>query len=80
MWSLSMVTLSALYSQRGDVLSSLSISSTASEIFNIIFVGFSTGIGVMIGHYLGEGKIKEAEDNATKLLILAFSICIFPYF
>lgn len=77
MWSLSMVTLSALYSQRGDVLSSLSISSTASEIFNIIFVGFSTGIGVMIGHYLGEGKIKEAEDNATKLLILAFSICIF---
>lgn len=71
LWSLAMTMYTLAYSKRGDVLSALSIAATTSEVFTIVFNGFGSGIGVMVGHRLGEGKISEAKSNAGKLLFLS---------
>ena len=67
-----MTLLSLAYAQREDVLSSLSVVNSISNIFNIIFQGLSIGIGVMVGSYLGEGKFDNAKDYAKKVYWLGF--------
>ena len=71
-WVIGMTLLSLAYAQRENVLSALSVVSSISNIFNIIFQGLSIGIGVMVGTYLGESKFKEAKDYAFKVYWLGF--------
>lgn len=71
-WVIGMTLLSLAYAQRENVLSSLSVVNSISNIFNIIFQGLSIGIGVMVGTYLGESKFKEAKDYAYKVYWLGF--------
>lgn len=75
-WVTGMTLLSLAYAQRENVLSSLSVVNSISNIFNIIFQGLSIGIGVMVGTYLGESKFKEAKDYAYKVYWLGFFISL----
>lgn len=78
MWSTGMIMLSLAYAQRDSVLSALSVVSTVSEVFNIIFQGLCVGIGVMVGNTLGANKLDEAKENAFKIYVLGLiiSICV----
>ena len=87
-WVLGMTLLSLSYAQRENVLSSLSVVNSISNIFNIIFQGLSIGIGVMVGSYLGESNFKAAKDYAKKVYWLGFLasiifgiiiICLSPF-
>lgn len=71
-WVIGMTLLSLSYAQRENVLSSLSVVNSISNIFNIIFQGLSIGIGVMVGSYLGESNFKAAKDYAKKVYWLGF--------
>ncbi|HAK05292.1 MAG TPA: hypothetical protein DCM23_01130 [Firmicutes bacterium] len=88
LWSTGMIMQSLSYAQRDNVLSALSILSTTTEIFGIVFNGLAVGISVMVGSTLGAGKIEEARDISKKLLWLgilislsvgAFMIAISPF-
>jgi len=68
LWSSGIVLQSLSFAQRPNVLSALSIQATTTEIFGIIFAGLATGIGVMVGSTLGEGKIQEAKKLAFQLI------------
>jgi Na+-driven multidrug efflux pump len=68
LWSSGIVLQSLSFAQRPNVLSALSIQATTTEIFGIIFAGLATGIGVMVGSTLGEGKIQEAKKLAYQLI------------
>lgn len=75
LWALAMTLLTSLYSKTGDeILSALSITNTATEVFTIIFTGFASGIGVFVGHKLGEGQVEDAKLNADRLMILALAM------
>lgn len=68
LWSSGIILQSLSFAQRPNVLSALSIQATTTEIFGIIFAGLATGIGVMVGSTLGEGKIQEAKKLAYELI------------
>ncbi len=76
LWAGGMIMLSLAYAQREGVLSALSIVSTMTDIFAIVFQGLSVGIGVMVGNLLGAGKIEEAKENNRKLFIFGVFISL----
>lgn len=69
-----MIILSLAYAQRSNVLSALSVISTMSNLFSIVFLGLSVGISVMVGNTLGQGDVEEAKSNAYKLIFLGVVI------
>ena len=75
-WSSGQVLMTLALSQRNGVLSALSIVSTMSNIFSIIFQGLAIGIGVMVGNTLGAGELEEAQENNKKLYVVGITISI----
>lgn len=76
-YSFGVVLQSIAFSQRDGVLSSISIVTTISNIFNILVTGLSTGIGVMVGSDLGAGEYEMAKDDNKKLNLLGIYISLF---
>jgi putative MATE family efflux protein len=76
LWSTGMIMLSLSYAQRDNVLSALSILSTTTEIFGIVFSGLAVGISVMIGSTLGAGEVDHAKDISRKLMWLGVLISL----
>lgn len=75
-WVFGIILLSLAYAQRDNVLSALSIVSSISNIFNIIFQGLSIGIGVLVGSYLGQSKFEEAIIYTKKVYLLGFFMAL----
>lgn len=74
LWSLGMSVIAWCYSIRGlDVVAARNISSTITNLFNVIFVQIGGSIGIIVGAKLGEGNLEEAKDTDTKLIF--FSCC-----
>jgi putative MATE family efflux protein len=53
LWSTGMIMQSLSFAERDNVLSALSILSTTTEIFGIVFAGLGVGISVIVGSALG---------------------------
>ena len=76
LWSLGMAALTQAYSTRGLlVLSALNISSTASNLFIVFFLGVGNAVAVLVGHSLGAGNIRKARSDVWKLFFLSFALC-----
>ena len=76
LWSGGIVFQQLALASRVNVLSTLSIISTTTEIFNIIWAGLAVGVGVMLGTTLGEGKVEEAKKLSTQLLWMGVIIAL----
>ena len=75
LWSGGMAILSQCYSLRGlDVVAGQNISSTVSNVFNVIFFAMGDTIAIIIGQHLGSGNFKKAKEEDNK--IIAFAIFI----
>ncbi|MBO4399966.1 MAG: MATE family efflux transporter [Lachnospiraceae bacterium] len=73
LWASGMAVLNICYSKRGlDAVAGLNISSTISNLFNIVFIAMGSAVAIMVGQLLGSGKLDEARDTDTKLI--AFSV------
>ncbi|MCR5377038.1 MAG: MATE family efflux transporter [Lachnospiraceae bacterium] len=74
LWSTGMAVMNQCYSRRGlDVLPALNnISSTITNLFNVVFIAMGSAVAIMVGQQLGAGELEEAKDTDTKLL--AFSV------
>lgn len=69
LWSTGSTVFIEAYSTRGDnAYAAANITAAISQLVFVIFGGISTGIAVMVGNTLGENKLKEAKDNANKLI------------
>lgn len=76
LWSLGMATLMQCYSVRGlDTIAALNISSTISNLFNIIFIAMGSAVAILVGQRLGAGKLEEAKDIDTKLIAFTVMSC-----
>lgn len=73
LWSAGMAMLTQCYSLRGlNVVAGQNISSTVSNVFNVVFFALGDALAIIAGHSLGAGKLKQAKDEVYK--IIAFSV------
>lgn len=76
MWSLGMAVLTQCYSTRGlAVVAGLNISTTVSNLFNVVFIAMGSAISIIIGQLLGAGKMKEAVETDRKMIFFSVAVC-----
>lgn len=76
LWAAGMTTLTQNYSLRGlDVVASLNISSTITNLFNIVFIQLGACISIIVGQYLGMGDLKAAKDADNKMIAFSVFCC-----
>ncbi len=77
MWAAGMAFLNQCYSIRGlDVVAGMNISSTITNLFNVIFIAMGSAISIIVGQLLGAGKMEEAKDTDTKLIVFSVVSCL----
>ncbi len=64
------------YTFRPNVLSSLSIINSITNICGFIYSGLGIGVGILVGATLGAGKIEEAKQNQKYLFKLGITVSI----
>ena len=69
LWSMGIATITQCYSQRGlDVVTALNISSTVSNLFNVVFLAMGNATAIILGQVLGAQDIPKAKDYVWKLV------------
>lgn len=77
LWAAGMAMLMQCYSIRGlDTVAALNISSTISNLFNVVFIAMGSAISILVGQLLGAGKMEEAKDTDTKLIAFSVAVCV----
>ena len=72
LWALGVAMLAQAYSLRGlDVVAGQNIANTINNIFNIVFIALGDAVAIIIGQYLGAGKLEEAKDADRKIIAMA---------
>lgn len=75
-WSMGQAFLMQCYSMRGlAVVAGLNISSTVSNLFNVVYLSMGSAIAILVGQLLGAGKMEEAKDTDRKLLVFTVGTC-----
>ena len=75
-WSLGMAMLVQCYSTRGlAAVAALNISSTVSNLFNIMFMSIGSSIGIIVGNLLGANKLEEARSADRRIIALSVCTC-----
>ncbi len=71
-WAGGVALLNQSYSMRGyDVVSAINISSTLTNVTNVIFLANGIAIGIIVGQILGSGRREEAIDTDRKLIVFS---------
>ena len=77
LWSAGMTVLNQCYSLRGlEVVSSINISSTVSNLFFCVTMAVGSTITIIIGQHLGAGQLEEAVLDFKKIMLLAVGLCV----
>lgn len=72
LWSGGMAMLLQCYSIRGlSVVAAMNISSTLSNIFNVVFIAMGNTVAIIVGQRLGAGKIEEAKTDASRMTVFS---------
>lgn len=72
LWGAGVAILGQCYSLCGaDVVASHNIASTVNNLFNVMYVAFGAGVGVVIGQLLGANDLKGAKEAAPKLIVFS---------
>ena len=76
LWSAGMAIMMQCYSMRGlAVIAGLNISSTISNLFNVVFISMGNAVSIIVGQLLGAGKMEEAKDTDRKLIAFSVACC-----
>lgn len=77
LWSMGMATLMQCYSVRGlDAVAGLNISSTITNLFNVVFIAMGSALSIVVGQLLGAGKLEEAKEADSRLIVLTVFSCV----
>ncbi|MDD4081342.1 MAG: MATE family efflux transporter [Eubacteriales bacterium] len=77
LWALGIASLNQIYSMRAlYVLAAISIASTISNLFNVVFLSIGNAVAVLVGQALGANDIPRARSSAWRLLFLSVSLCL----
>lgn len=76
LWATGMAVIAQCYAVRGlEVVAAQNISSTITNLFNIVYLQLGCSISIIIGQLLGAGKIEEAKDTNRKLIFFDVVCC-----
>ncbi len=76
LWSVGMAILMQCYSMRGlDTVAGLNISSTISNLFNVVFLAMGSALSIIVGQLLGAGKLEEAKLEDSRLIATTVICC-----
>lgn len=77
LWSLGMTTLTQIFSTRGlNVVAGLNITSTITNLFNVVVFSMGSAVAVMVGQALGADDIPRAKQTAWRLIFFNICVCI----
>ena len=75
-WAAGMAVISQCYSVRGlEIVAAQNISSTITNLFNIVYIQLGACISIVVGQLLGAGKIEEAKDADNKMIFFSVGCC-----
>lgn len=76
LWASGMAVISQCYAVRGlEVVAAQNISSTISNLFNIVYIQLGSCISIVVGQLLGAGKLKEAKVADNRMIFFSVSCC-----
>lgn len=76
-WSAAMAAITQSYSYRGLVaVAALNISSTVTNLFNVVFYAMGNAVAIIVGQKLGFGDIEDAKQTDHKLIFFACAMCV----
>lgn len=77
LWSVGMAILMQCYSVRGlDAVAALNISSTISNLFNVVFLAMGSALSIVVGQLLGAGRLEEAREADTRMIVFTVMSCL----
>lgn len=77
LWATGMTAVTQCYSVRGlEVVAGLNIATTITNLFNIVYIQLGACISIVVGQYLGAGKLKEAKDADNKMIVFSVFCCM----
>lgn len=77
LWAMGTAFLTQCYSVRGlNVVAAFNITTTIQNVFNIAFIAMGDAVAILVGQLLGAGKLEEAKDTDTKLIVFSV-LCSF---
>ncbi len=75
-WASGMAVISQCYAVRGlEVVAAQNISSTITNLFNVVYIQLGGCISIVVGQLLGAGKIEEAKDADNKMIFFSVACC-----
>lgn len=75
-WASGMAVISQCYAVRGlEVVAAQNISSTITNLFNVVYIQLGCCISIVVGQLLGAGKIEEAKDADNKMIFFSVACC-----
>jgi len=78
LWSGGQAAFLIIYGSRGvHALTAMNAAGAISQLVFVTFGGIGTGVAVMVGNTLGRNALKEAKDNAMKLIAFAVAFAFF---
>lgn len=78
LWSVGQAMLVQCYSTRGlDAVAAFNISTTISNLFNVVFIALGSSISIVVGQLLGAGEDKKAVDTDRKMIFFSVAVCFF---
>ena len=76
LWAAGMAVLTQCYSVRGlSVVAALNIANTIANLFNVVFIALGDSVAIIVGQYLGAGKMQEARDTDNKMIAFSVMCC-----
>lgn len=78
LWSAGQAVLVQCYSMRGlNAVAAINISTTVSNLFNVVFIALGSAISIVVGQQLGAGDMEKAVDTDRKMIFFSVTSCIF---
>lgn len=76
LWAMGMAVIAQCYAVRGlEVVAAQNISSTITNLFNVVYIQLGSCISIVVGQLLGAGKKKEAREADTKMIFFSVGCC-----
>lgn len=76
LWASGMAAIVQCYAVRGlEVVAAQNISSTITNLFNIVYLQLGSCISIVVGQLLGAGKKEEARDADNKMIFFSIVCC-----
>ena len=76
LWAVGMAVIVQCYAVRGlEVAAAQNISSTISNLFNIVYLQLGNCISIVVGQKLGAGQLEEAKDADNKIIFFDVACC-----